>query len=319
VPWSFDYGYGQLLSTIVLGISHIIPVPTNPSGICAAIERHRPTVLGGLPALYSYLLSGMSPIGTTDLSSLRLIMNTGGAIPSAVLRRLFETFGHCDVLLNYGLTETYRSCYLPPALARQRSGTIGIPIPGVDIVVVDPQGRVLPPGEEGELVHRGDYICHGYWNDPQATARAVRPDPLAPPGAPDPGRALYTGDYGYVDADGFVYFRGRRDHQIKSMGVRVSPQEVEELLHESGTLEEVAVFAMPHDLLGHEIWAAVVPREPGLDIQRDLMRYARRVMSQYMQPRRCLVLECLPRTTTGKIDYAALRRAAAELHASHPG
>ena len=311
VPWSFDYGYGQLLATIIFGVSHVMPRPVNPSGICAAIERHKPTVIGGLPALYSYLVSGMSPIEKTDLSSVRMIMNTGGGIPSIVLARLLELFSHSEVLLNYGLTETYRSCFIPPKLVRERKSAIGIPIPGVDIVIVDEFNRVLPAGEEGEIVHRGDYICHGYWNDPEATARAIRPDPLSPPGTPDPGRALYTGDYGYRDADGFVYFLGRRDHQLKSMGVRVSPKEVEDLLHESGLLLEVAVFGIPHDVMGHEIWAAVVPQQAGADIQRSVQQYARGVMSQYMQPRRFLVQDRLPRTTTGKVDYPALKQLAA--------
>jgi acyl-coenzyme A synthetase/AMP-(fatty) acid ligase len=312
VPWSFDYGFGQLLTAMILGVTHIIPAANNPAALCDAIERCRPTVLGGLAPVYVYLMSALSPIRTTDTSSLRLLMNTGGSIPAAVLTHLLDSFPHCQVVLNYGLTETYRSCYLPAELVRERSDSIGIPIPGVDIVIVDETGRVLGPGEEGEIVHRGDYVCLGYWNDPESTSRAVRPDPLRVPGAPDPGRALFTGDYGFRSEDGFVYFRGRRDHQIKSMGVRVSPHEVESLLLAAGAAAEAAVFGMPHDVLGNEVWAAVVAADESVDVVRELQRYSRGVMSQFMQPRRYLRLAKLPRTTTGKVDYPALKALAAQ-------
>jgi len=310
VPWSFDYGYGQLLTSITLGVTHITPLPGNPHGICAAIEQHQPTVFAGLAAVYSLLLGGMSPLRGTDLSSLRTLMNTGGAIPRVVLDDLLATFPHSRLYLNYGLTETYRSCYLPAELVNQRADSIGIPIPGADIVIVGEDGMPLEAGQEGEIVHRGDYICLGYWNDPQATARAVRPDPLAPLHAPHAGRALFTGDLGYRDADGFIYFRGRRDHQLKSMGVRVSSSEVEELIYDSGLVSEAAVFGLDHPLLGHEIWAAVVAKQLDGAFQRELERYCRATMSQYMQPRRFLIKTTLPRTTSGKVDYPNLKAAA---------
>jgi long-chain acyl-CoA synthetase len=306
VPWSFDYGYGQLLSTIVMGITQVLPVAYNPFGICQAIEQHRPTVLAGLPALYTYLMGGLSPIKTTDRSSLRLLTNTGGAVPAPVLRSMREIFADAEIVLNYGLTETYRSCYVPRGVT-YAPGLLGVAIPGADIVIVREDGAIAGAGEEGEIVHRGDYVCLGYWNNPEATARSVRPDPLAPPGAPFAGRAVYTGDYGRKDQQGLIYYHGRRDHLLKSMGIRVSPGEVEHLLYESGVVESVAVFGLPHDLLGHEVWAAVALKA-GIDGGREhLNRYAREVMTPAMLPRRYIFKDALPRTTTGKIDYPALR------------
>lgn len=316
VPWSFDYGYGQLLSTLVLGITQVIPTAFNPFGICETIERHRPTVFAGLPALYTYLMGGLSPIQGTDRSSLRLLTNTGGTVPAPVLRSLLETFSHAILVLNYGLTETYRSCYLPPARRQEKQGSIGIPIPGADIVIVRDDGTLASTGEEGQIVHRGDYVCLGYWNDAEATARAVRPDPLYPAGCPVPGRALFTGDYGHMDEDGFVYYHGRHDHLLKSMGIRVSPGEVEHLLYESGLVTEAAVFGLPHEMLGHEVWAAVAFKPGTTDGQKALNRHARDVMTQPMLPRRYLIKDALPRTTTGKIDYPALRAEAQAM--AHP-
>jgi acyl-CoA synthetase (AMP-forming)/AMP-acid ligase II len=313
VPWSFSYGSMQLQFAALLGITHVLPEANTPFAICESLGRDRPTVLAGLPSLYTYLLRGVSPVRSTDLSSLRLLVNTGGAIPRPVLDEMLEVFAHCRIALNYGLTESYRSAALDPALVRTRGDSLGRPIPGVDLIVVREDGSLAGHGEVGEIVHRGDYLCLGYWNDPDATARALRPDPLSPAGNPFPGRVLFTGDLGYRDADGFLYFKGRRDRQLKSMGVRVSPDEIEELLFASGLASEVAVFGMPHDLMGDEVWAAVVAKGPAQDVKRELERYARPRMSQYMQPRRWLVLQALPRTPNGKVDYPGLKAAAAPI------
>lgn len=305
VPWSFDYGYGQLLSTLTLGITQVIPTAFTPFGVCEAIERHRPTVLAGVPSLFSYLMGGMSPVRETDCASLRLITNTGGQVPGPVLSALAESFPEARVVLNYGLTETYRSCYVPGG-ARPRPGLIGTAIPGADVIVLGEDGVEADTGEEGEIVHRGDYVCLGYWNDPQATAATIRPDPLAPAGHPRPPSVVFTGDYGYRDDDGLIVYRGRRDHLLKSMGVRVSPGEVESLLYDSGLVAFAAVFGLPHDLLGHEVCAAVTLQHDDESARAALARYARQVMTPAMLPRRYVFKAALPRTTTGKIDYPAL-------------
>lgn len=310
VPWSFDYGYGQLLSTLVLGVTHVIPTAFNPFGTCEALARYQPTVLAGVPALFTYLMGGMSPIRETDGSSVRLITNTGGQVPGPVLAALGEAFSGARIVLNYGLTETYRSCYIPDGTA-MRPGLIGTAIPGADIVIVREDGTRADTGEEGQIVHRGDYVCLGYWNNPEATAVTIRPDPLAPAGHSRPAPVVFTGDYGYRDDDGLIVYRGRRDYLLKSMGMRVSPGEVELLLHESGLVEFAAVFGRPHDLLGHEIWAAVTLKNDDPRTRAELARYARQAMTPAMLPRQYLFKDALPRTTTGKVDYPALLEEAA--------
>ena len=174
---------------------------------------------------------------------------------------MLDTFANAEIVLNYGLTETYRTSFLDPKLVRQRPSSIGKAIPGVDVVIVRDDGTIADADEEGHIVHRGDYICLGYWGDPESTAQTLRPDPLVPGERAIPGHALFTGDYGRIDKEGFLYFHGRRDHQLKSMGVRVSPTEVEQLLNNSGLVNEVAIFGMPQDLIGDEIWAALTSGE----------------------------------------------------------
>ncbi len=311
IPWAFDYGYGQLLTTCLFGITQVIPAAFNPFGICEAITAHRPTVFAGLPALFTYLFRGVSPIRTTDLSSVRIVTNTGGTIPGPVLDELLSAFGQAKLFLNYGLTESYRTAYLPPELAREHPTSIGAGIPGVDVVIVREDDTLADPGEEGQIVHRGDYLFTGYWGDPEATAKALRPDPLAVPGSPLRHPVLYTGDFGVIE-DGRLYFRGRRDHQLKSMGVRVNASEIEALIHRSGLVTELAIIGVEHDLLGHEIWAFLVGA-PGVDDPaRALAAWGRANLSQYMLPRRFVCKEVLPKTKNNKVDYPKLRAEAAE-------
>ena len=310
VPWSFDYGYGQLLTAAVMGATIVLPTAPNPFALCEAIERHRPTVLAGIPSVFTYLLRGVSPFRATDRSSIATITNTGGTIPSPVLNDLFELFADARVFLNYGLTETYRTSYLDPALARTQRHSIGRGIPGVHVAVVHENGEVAAPGELGEIVHRGDYICLGYWNDPAATARAIRRDPLAPEGCVMAPNAFFTGDYGVIDDNGLLTFCGRRDQQLKSMGVRVNPTEVEELLHSSGMVREVAVVGVPHEMIGDEICAFVVPADGVAHVWDALGRFSRGAMSPFMVPRRFVSCDELPKTPTGKIDYLRLRQRA---------
>ena len=257
IPWSFDYGYGQLLSTLLRGVTQVLPANTSPLAVWQAIAERRPSVLPGIPSLFTWLLRGPARPDGIDLSCLRMVTNTGGTIPERVLDGMLELFADARIFLNYGLTETYRTSCLDPSRIRERPGSIGRPIPGVEVEIRREDGSLAEPGEVGEIVQRGGSLFRGYWADPEATDRALRPDP-ADPAAP---RVLFTGDLGRRDEDGFLYFVGRRDHQLKSMGVRVNPSEIEALLDASGLVREVAAFGIPHDLMGHEIWAAVVLRE----------------------------------------------------------
>lgn len=310
IPWTYDYGFGQLLSTLILGITQILPEQVHPLAVCEAIERHRPSVLPGIPSSFAYLLRGVSPFRQTDLSSVRLATNTGGTIPADVFTELLDLLGDAEFVLNYGLTETYRSGFLPAHLTKQHPTSIGRGIPGVHLAVVRDDDTIASPGEVGQIVHRGAYVCLGYWGNPQATEAALRRDPLIgkdhPPGSP----VFYTGDMGYTDETGLLYFHGRRDRQLKCMGVRVSPREIEEILLTCDAIEETAVFGLDHEILGKEIWAAVVASAGPPPTVPILNQFAMDRMSPYMQPRKWLMVGSLPKTHTGKTDYPALEQMA---------
>ena len=303
IPWAFDYGYGQFLSTVVLGITQVLPTARNPFALCEAIETHRPTVFASLPAIFALLLRGLSPLRETNLSSLRLVTNTGGLIAPSIFADVLQVFSHCEISLNYGLTETYRSAGLPMTLARERPESVGFAYPGVTLTVVREDGTEAEPDEVGEVVHRGTGTFLGYWEAPDATARVLRPDPSCPAG----GTAVFTGDLGWKDRAGFLMVKGRRDRLIKSMGVRVSPDEVETLIRGTGLVRDVAVVGIPHDVIGEMVVAAVTIADNAPDPLLQLKALSRRAMSQHMQPRAYRILDAFPLTPNGKTDFSALR------------
>ncbi len=310
VPWAFDYGFIQLQLSAYTGATQILPTAATTSATCEALERHRPTLLPGIPAVFAQLMHGLSTFRAIDRSSIRTVTSTGGAMPAPLLGELRELMPAARFFLNYGLTESYRSGYLPPADLDARPGQLGIAIPGVQLLVLREDGSEAADGEEGDLIHRGPLLFDGYWGDSEATAFALRRDPMAPSGRPNHPPVLFTGDRAIRDGDGYLSYRGRRDRQIKTMGVRVSPIEVEEALHASGLVAEVAVFAVPHDLLGEEVCAAVVARAGIEKVRGRIAQFARGALSPYATPRRVIEHAELPRTANGKVDYQRLRREA---------
>jgi acyl-coenzyme A synthetase/AMP-(fatty) acid ligase len=308
VPWAFDYGYGQLLSTLLLGLTQVIPSGRGAHLLCEAIAAHRPTVFATLPSIQALLLRGVSPVRQTDLSSLRLITNTGGAIPEAIFNDTLQVFANCALSLNYGMTETYRSAGLPFDLAQARPTSVGFGYPGVSIAVVRPDGAEAEPDEEGEIIHRGTGAFMGYWGDPGATAKVLRPDPLWPHGGVDAPKVVFTGDVGTKDENGFLSIKGRRDRMIKSMGFRVSLDEIEVLLRRSGVARELVVVSVPHEVLGQTI-VAIVRRENETDNPVPALKaYARQTFGRYMQPQDYRVVDEFPLTQNRKIDLVKLAR-----------
>jgi acyl-coenzyme A synthetase/AMP-(fatty) acid ligase len=307
VPWAFDYGFGQFLSTVILGVTQVLPVARNPFAVCDAITAHRPTVFAGITSVFAQLLRGLSPVRETDLSSLRLVTNTGGGIPPAIFADMLDLFAHCDISLNYGMTETYRSAGLPVAMAREHPASVGFAYPGVLLAVLRDDGSEAAPDEIGEIVHRGTGVFLGYWNEPERTAAVLRPDPLWPHPEISAPMAVFSGDLGWKDAAGRLFIKGRRDRQIKSMGVRISPDEVEQLIRSTGAVVDVAVVGVPHELLGEQVVAVIVAANAASDPVRALKLFARSAMSKHMQPREYRIVDALPLTPNGKTDFAAVR------------
>jgi acyl-CoA synthetase (AMP-forming)/AMP-acid ligase II len=207
----------------------------------------------------------------------------------------------------YGLTEAFRSTYLPPSEVDRRPDSMGKAIPNVEVMVVDADGRPCAPGEEGELVHRGPLVSLGYWNDPARTAERFKPAPGQPSGLCLPEIAVWSGDVVKADSDGFLYFVGRRDDMIKTSGNRVSPTEVEEVVHGTGLVKEVAAIGAPHEMLGQGIVLYVTARD-GVPVDVEaLLAECRSQLPAFMVPHAVVVRPTMPINANGKIDRSLLR------------
>ena len=242
---------------------------------------------------------------------LRYWANTGGHMPRTTLERLRQLAPGVQPYLMFGLTEAFRSTYLSPSEVDRRPDSIGRAIPNVEVRVLREDGSECAVDEPGELVHRGPLVALGYWNRSDETARRFKlwPSALLTTGGGGlmPERAVYSGDTVRRDAEGFLYFVGRRDDMIKTSGYRVSPTEVEEALYTSGLVAEALVYAVPDDVLGSAIYAAVLAsRAASGDRKQDsvaVMAHCRELLPTFMLPKSLdWVDQPLPRSPNGKLD-----------------
>ena len=308
LPFSFDAGMNQLMTAWQQGATLILINFVFAREVVKTLIAERVTGLAGVPTFWSLLSQPSSGLHKQPLPHLRYITNTGGAMPQPVLAKLRELLPPTRVYLMYGLTEAFRSTYLPPEELDRRPTSMGKAIPDTEILVINEEGKPCKPGEVGELVHRGPTVSMGYWGQPELTAKVLRPHPFLPPELGDVERVCYSGDYVKMDEDGFLYFIGRRDTMIKSSGFRISPTEVEEVLFKSGLLKIAAVIGIPDPVLGQTVKAFVVARED-VDLKAEGLReFCAANMPRHMVPKAIEVLDQMPRTTSGKVDYPALRR-----------
>ena len=305
LPLSFDAGFSQLTTAFRVGASVALINYLMPRDVVTAIERYRITGLTAVPPLWIQL--AQLKWSAEARKSLRYIANTGGRMPKATLDALRKLLPDTLVYLMYGLTESFRSTYLPPSELDRRPDSIGKAIPNAEVLVVREDGTLCEPGEPGELVHRGALVSLGYWNDPEKTAERFKPAPGQPNGLVMPEIAVWSGDTVRVDEEGFLYFISRRDEMIKTSGYRVSPTEVEEVVYATGMVGEVAALGVPHEVLGQAIVVVATGRD-GKPLDADaLLTQCRERLPGYMVPARIVARAgSLPRNPNGKIDRKLL-------------
>jgi acyl-CoA ligase (AMP-forming) (exosortase A-associated) len=312
LPLNFDAGLNQFTTSLRVGATLALLRSRLPGDLLKGLRRHEITGVTGVPPLWSLLLRGSKSIEEEPLTRLRYIANTGGRIPQAnldELRRLLEPSG-TKIYLMYGLTEAFRSTYLPPEEIDRGTECIGKAIPDTQIMVINKQGEECAPGEVGELVHRGPTVAMGYWGKEEATRKAYRPNPLAPPELLDVERVVYSGDQVRRDEEGFLYFVGREDAMIKSQGYRMSPEEIENLLIGSGLVHEACAFGVPDPNVGHQVMAVVSLKNGGdEDVLEEIRGYTVKNGPPYMVPKEIIVRDELPKTPSGKIDRKGISNA----------
>lgn len=290
LPLAFDYGQNQLLAAWASGSCAIAFDYLLPRDVVRAVGRHDVTVLAGVPPLWHQLAEQQWDGQGT---SLRTLTNSGGHLPEPLVRCLRALFPDARLHLMYGLTEAFRSASLDPALVDAHPDSVGTAIPFAELRIARPDGTTAAPGEEGQLVHSGPLVAHGYWNDPARTAERFRDG------------EVWSGDTMVIGADGLLRFRGRDDAMIKTSGNRVSPTEIEEAALASGAVVEAAAFGLPDLQLGQAIVLVGVPR--GDDPEQRLRAHFAAELPAFMRPVRIVLIGQMPLGPNGKLDRAALR------------
>ncbi|MCE7032683.1 AMP-binding protein [Lysobacter sp. GX 14042] len=300
LPLAFDYGLYQLLMCVRSGATLVLEKSfAFPQKVLPLLARERVTTFPLVPTMAALIVQ-LRNFDPQWARSVRCVTNTAAALPPSHIQALQARFPQARIYSMYGMTESKRCTWLPPEELARRPGSVGIAIPGTEAWVADEAGRPVPPGVVGELVVRGGHVMQGYWNNPEATARALRP------GRYPWERVLHTGDLFRMDEEGFLYFVARRDDVLKSRGEKVSPTEVENVLYAIAGVREAALVGVPDPVLGQALKALLVSDDAALDA-RAVIAHCRAHLEEFMVPRLVEFRAALPRTATGKIHRSRLQ------------
>ena len=303
LPLSFDYGQNQLLSTWAAGASAIPLDYLMPRDVIKMCAKHQITTLAAVPPLWVQLTEQNWPIEATE--KMRRLTNSGGALTPSLVKQLRGIFPKSDIVAMYGLTEAFRSTFLDPGLIDSNPTSMGKVIPFAEIMVVNDKGEQADVDEEGELVHAGPLVAKGYWQDEKRTAERFKP---APQFSTYGGEAVWSGDRVKRDADGLLYFVGRRDAMIKSSGNRISPAEIEEAAIGTGMVAEAVALGVSDEKLGQAIVLIVRPSAKAKqdDYKENLIIALKRELPAFMIPQHIDIRKQLPRNPNGKLDRNTL-------------
>lgn len=291
LPFHYSFGNSLLLTHVAVGGRVVVDNRfAFPTTVVDHLETSAVTGFSGVPSTYA-ILAARTDFLQRDWPHLRYLTQAGGAMTRTLQRQLREAFPErIDLFVMYGQTEaSARLSWVPPERLREKFGSIGIGIPGVDLCVRRPDGGECDIDEIGEVVARGQNIMQGYWNDPEETARVLFPD------------GLHTGDLGRRDADGYIWLVDRIKNMIKAGANRVSAKEVEEVIAEVACVQEVCVVGVPDELLGEAIEAYVVVR-PDVEYSEALiLQHCRQHLALYKIPRTVHVIAVMPKNSSGKV------------------
>lgn len=307
LPYSFDYGLNQLLSCVHTGARLVIHQFRLPQDLLDVLVREKATGFAAVPTLWPRLFDPrfVDPEKRSEFEDLRYITTAGGIHAEPVLEKLAEFFPTTDIVIMYGLTESFRTSYLPASEVLTRIGSIGKAVPEVEVLVLDGDGNKCPPGVRGELVHRGAFVSYGYLNNPELNAQKFIELQTAGPGT-FTERAVRSGDIVSLDEEGYIYYHGRADQQIKSHGYRISPSEVEDAVLSFPGISHAAAVGVPDSNIGQAIVVGYTTYDGKLLDDKALRVHLRGLLPYYSVPRTLQYFDDLPATVTGKIDYAKL-------------
>ena len=301
LPFSFDYGLNQLLSSWYAEASVVLHNFFLPAAACSDLAKYQITVLAGVPPLWRQILAKIS---AEQVTSLRLVTNSGGALTPELQLQLQKLKPGLAIYSMYGLTEAFRSSFLPPKLLNKKPRSVGQAIPYARLMVVDEDLCSCEPGVPGELAHAGPLVAQGYWRQSEQTEKMFveLPATLA---VYEGERAVLSGDLVYMDNDGDLFILGRKDEQIKTSGYRVSPQEVEELALSVEGVMQASCYGVADAELGQAI-ALVIQGEETSEVA--FRSQYQMLAANYLWPKYVLHYESLPLNANGKIDRPKLKK-----------
>lgn len=300
LPLSSSYGLHQLLLGLSVGATVLLDRSFAFPGACLSFAaRERATVMAAVPTMLGWM-AGSPQLDSHDLSSLRIITSAAAALPPAHSLRLSDRLPSTSLVVMYGQTECKRVSWLPPEELPTRAGSVGRGLAGQEHRVVDEAGAMVAAGVPGELIVRGPHVMKGYWRRPRETALKLR-------SADDGGLPwMYSGDIFVADADGYLYFVGRKDEVLKIGGHKVSPAEIENQLCQIPGVMEAAVVGLPDEQWGQVAMAYVVRASGSPLTEDDVKRHCSQRLRGFMVPRRVRFERELPKTASGKILKRAL-------------
>ena len=295
LPFFHSYGMTTGLHLAVVSHSTMLLVPRfELVDVVKQIKKHRPTIFCGVPSLYN-AVSRYSKVSSSDVSSIRLCISGGAALPADIQQR-FEALTGGKLVEGYGLSETSPVALVNPTHGHRKSGTIGVPVPGTEAKVVDPETRAtLAPGQVGELAIKGPQVMKEYWQMPEETAQVLQDG------------WLYTGDMAVMDEEGFFSIVDRKKDMIISAGMNIYPREVEEVLHHHPKIVEAAVVGIPSKVREETVKAFVVLEEGQELTQQELVQFCADKLSKYKIPKRVEFVEELPKSALGKVLKRVLK------------
>jgi acyl-CoA synthetase (AMP-forming)/AMP-acid ligase II len=300
LPLSSSYGLYQLIMGWTLGATVVLDRSFSfPAKSLALLSQERATVLAGVPTMFAWFASTQI-LDRFDLSTLRILTSAAAALPIEHARRIRERLPHARLFVMYGQTECKRISYLEPEAFDRKPGSVGRGIPHQEHAVIDEHGRRVAPDEIGELVVKGPHVMQGYWRDPTATQRKLRTI------QDSDGTWLHTDDLFKADAEGFLYFVGRRDDILKIGGNKVSPREIEEVLCQMPAVAEAAVIGMADETWGQAAKAYLVLKDGQQCTEDEAIRFCSARLRGFMVPKAIVLVRALPKTESGKIKKREL-------------
>ncbi|MCX5905397.1 MAG: AMP-binding protein [Proteobacteria bacterium] len=309
LPFSFDVGCNQMFTALMTGARLLILNSWLPGDICSVINTCRVTGISGVPAIWTGMLDAADESMAKALSAVRYITVSGGDLPLPQLERLQRLAGAARIFKTYGQTETFRSSILQPEEYDKKMASVGRPVRGTEVIILNKKGMRATANEAGEIIHRGDGMMLGYLADVPATRKKIRKNPLRNADALTPQFVVYTGDIGKIDEDGYLYILGRKDKMIKTSGYRVYPREITDRVTAYPAVKEAVVFGVADEKIGKRIHCVIQLKPEAAATEQEIRHYLAARLPSYMVPAKIYFTDSFPRTESGKIKNSEVEKA----------